>query len=61
MTSEWLSTEERANDYTLLTKNASAVVWKNGAGSWFVGVSTTAPTEEEAKALAEKLVKEAKP
>lgn len=58
---EWLPVKRNSNDYCRLVKGGSATVWKNGEGSWFVGVSTTAPTEEEAKALAERLLKEVKP
>ena len=58
---KWIPAEGRANDYCLLVKDASAVVWKNGEGSWVVTVTSIASSEEEAKALAEKLVQEAKP
>lgn len=58
---EWIPAEGRSNDYCLLAKDTSAVVWKNGEGSWVVNVNTLAPTEEAAKALAEKWMKESKP
>jgi hypothetical protein len=38
------------------TETAHAVVSKNSANLWFVSVSTTAPDEETAKALAENLM-----
>ena len=38
------------------TETAHAVVSKNSANLWFVSVSTTAPDEQSAKALAENLM-----
>lgn len=42
--------------FTFKTKEASAVMWFEGNG-WFISASTTALSEEDAKALGETMVK----
>lgn len=42
--------------FTFKTKEGSAVMWFEGKG-WFISASTTALSEEDAKALGETMVK----
>jgi hypothetical protein len=58
---KWKLVQGAVGSQRLCVKHAEALVWKNGPDSWVLSVASTAATEEEAKALAEKLVKEAKP
>jgi hypothetical protein len=58
---KWRLVEGAVGSQRLRVKHAEALVWKNGPDSWLLSVVSLAATEEEAKALAEKLVKEAKP
>lgn len=48
-------------DQMLRSKYAEALLWQSGPNAWTATVCVSAPTEAEAKALAEKLVQEAKP
>lgn len=47
-------------DQSYQTKHASAIVWRSGEG-WRLDLLVLFPTEEAAKAAAEKWMKEAKP
>lgn len=58
---KWTRIDGSDRSQRLRVKHADAVVWKNGPESWVVSMMLGAPTEDEAKALAERLVREAKP
>jgi hypothetical protein len=57
---KWKPVEGAVGSQRLRVKHAEALVWKNGPDSWLLSVVSLAATEEEAKALAERLVREAK-